>query len=282
MNSIVSTTPLKRQAQAFLKQIGLYERLKASRIYDYYWSWADPHWVKDRDKEVQFYRTVLSGFQKRNLIFDIGANDGCKTDVFLRLGAKVLAVEPDEMNLDVLKGKFLRNRIFPKPVTIEGKAVSDRVGVMAMFIDAPGSALNTLSPKWADRLRNDDTRFGQRFDFSTEKTVQTTTLENLIAEYGVPFYIKIDVEGHELSVLRGLGRPVPYLSFEVNLPEFKEEGLKCIETLHGIAPKGEFNCVADCRDGLRFPSWMSRKEFVGAFQDCAEPMIEIFWRNCGR
>jgi FkbM family methyltransferase len=277
--NLIASIPLKRQAQAFLKQIGLYERLKASRIYDYYWSWADPHWVMDRDKEVQFYRTVLSDFRKGNVVFDIGANDGCKTDIFLRLGARVVAVEPDETNLDVLKGKFLKNRFFPRPLKVEGKAVSDQVGVMSMFIDAPGSALNTLSPKWAEKLRNDDTRFGQRFDFSTEKTVQTTTLENLIAQHGVPFYIKIDVEGHELSVLRGLKQPVSYLSFEVNLPEFKEEGLKCIETLYGIAPEGEFNCVADYRSGLKYSAWMSRKEFVKAFRESTEPMIEIFWRN---
>jgi len=277
--SSITTTPLKRQAQAFLKHLGLYERLKASRVYDYYWSWADPHWVTDRNKEVRFYRTVLAGFKKGGVIFDIGANDGCKTDVFLRLGAKVIAIEPDDTNLEVLKGKFLKNRIFQRPVTIEGKAVSDHVGVLPMFIDAPGSALNTLSPKWADQLRNDNVRFGQCFDFSTKKNVQTTTLENLIAEHGVPFYVKIDVEGHELSVLRGLKRRVPYLSFEVNLPEFKDEGLKCIETLHAISPEGEFNCVADCHGDLKFSSWMGRKEFIGAFRDCAEPMLEIFWRN---
>ena len=270
---------LKKQAQLFLKGIGLYDRLQASRVRDLYWSFADPHRITERAMEVQFYRTALSGFQKRDIIFDIGANEGFKTDIFLRLGAKVLAVEPDETNVERLRGKFLRNRIFPKPVIVEGKAVSDRLGRVPMFIDAPGSALNTLSPKWANTLRSDTTRFGQQFAFTTEKGVETTTLEALMKKYGIPFYIKIDVEGHELNVLRGLKRPVPFLSFEVNLPEFREEGLECLRLLQRLAPDGEFNCAAECPTRLKFSSWLPERDFLEAYRDCPEPMLEIFWRS---
>lgn len=278
MNSHASVS-FKQQVQTILKQIGLYERLKASRVYDFYWSYADPHWITDRAKEVEFYRRVLVGLRRRAAIFDIGANDGFKTDVFLRLGARVVAVEPDESNLEILKGKFLKNRIFPKPVTIENKAVSNSSGRMAMFVESAGSALNTLSPKWADRLRNDETRFGRHFSFAAKKVVETTTLECLIARHGLPSYIKIDVEGHELNVLQGLKRPVPYLSFEVNLPEFKEEGLKCVDLLHQLAPEGEFNYVADCRTGLMLQSWKQRPDFLEVFEQCQEPTVEVFWRN---
>ncbi|HEY1791181.1 MAG TPA: FkbM family methyltransferase [Verrucomicrobiae bacterium] len=280
MNSAVSIS-LKQKAQGFFKTLGLYERVKASRIYDFYWSYADPHWITDRAKEVQFYRTVLAGLRRGDLIFDIGANAGLKTDVFLRLEARVVAVEPDEMNREVLKRKFLKNRIFPKAVTIEGKAVSDQTGRVSMLIDAPGSALNTLSPKWATALRSDPARFGQQFDFTTEKTVETTTLESLIEKHGIPFYAKVDVEGHELNVLRGLKRPLPYLSFEVNLPEFREEGLECIGLLKRLAPEGKFNCVADCGAGLKFPAWLAAEEFAQAYRQCPESTIEIFWHNTG-
>ncbi len=278
MNSAISLS-LKRQAQGVLKAVGLYERVKASRLYDLYWSRTDPHWITDRAQEVEFYRTVLAGLKKRDLIFDIGANDGRKTDVFLRLGARVVAVEPDETNLKVLKGKFLKNRLFPKAVAVEGKAVSDRTGSVSMLIDAPGSALNTLSPKWANTLRSDPARFGQQFDFTTEKVIETTTLESLIEKHGTPFYIKIDVEGHELNALRGLKHAVPRVSFEVNLPEFKEEGLECIGLLQRLAPDGEFNCVAECRDGLKYSTWLRGPEFVQAYGEFTDSTLEIFWRN---
>jgi FkbM family methyltransferase len=277
-NSTIAPAPLKQVAQAFLKQIGLYQRLRSSCIYDFYWTFANPQWIANRTGEIKFYRAALEGFQRGNVIFDIGANDGCKTDIFLRLGAKVIAVEPDEINQDVIKGKFVKNRFFPKPVIIVGNAVSDGVGVMTMWIDAPGSALNTLNPKWVETLRNDETHAGKRLCFAEEKIVETTTLEKLIASHGIPFYIKIDVEGHELNILRGLKQPVPYLSFEVNLPEFKEEGLECIRILAEIAADGEFNYVADYDEGLMFKQWMPTMEFIHAFGQCKKSAIEVFWR----
>jgi hypothetical protein len=39
--------------------------LKASRVvYDFYWSFVDPHWLADRDKEVEFYRRRFRVFKK--------------------------------------------------------------------------------------------------------------------------------------------------------------------------------------------------------------------------
>jgi FkbM family methyltransferase len=280
-DSTIEPAPLKQMAQALLKQIGLYQRLRSSCIYDLYWTFANPQWLANRAREIRFYRAVLEGFKKGNVIFDIGANDGYKTDIFLRIGAKVIAVEPDEINQDVLKEKFIKSRFFPKPVIVVSNAVSDRVGVTTMWIDAPGSALNTLNPKWVDTLRNDETHAGMRLNFAEEKKVQTTTLEKLIASYGIPFYIKIDVEGHELNVLRGLKQLVRYISFEVNLPEFKEEGLECIRILNQITTAGEFNYVADYDEGLIFKQWVPAAEFIHAFEQCKKSAIEVFWRFIG-
>ncbi|MBM3479865.1 MAG: FkbM family methyltransferase, partial [Alphaproteobacteria bacterium] len=53
---------------------------------------------------------------------------------------------------------------------------------------------------------------GQDWDARVE--VPVTTLDALVAAHGVPRFAKIDVEGFELDVLRGLSRPLPALSFE--------------------------------------------------------------------
>jgi FkbM family methyltransferase len=270
---------LKKTAQTFLKRIGLYQRLKSSRLYDLYWSLADRTLLAGRNGEVGFYQRMLAGFQKGDLIFDVGANKGYKADIFLRLGARVVAVDPDDTNQQVLRQRFLQYRLAPKPVLIEGKAVSDSIGIMTLWIDAPGSAKNTLNPKWVDTLRNDEKRFGQHLNFTAEKKVETTTLDRLMEIHGTPFFIKIDVEGHEPSVLRGLKRPVPYLSFEVNLPEFKAEGTQCIQTLHAVFPAGEFNYATDCQHGMKLEKWLPQAEFIRACDQCQESTIEVFWRT---
>lgn len=248
-------------------------------MYDVYWRLADRRIIDQRCRELEFYRDLLGGFREGDLIFDVGANHGQKTDIFLRLGARVVAVEPDVLNQEVLRQKFLSYRFTKKPVTIVGKAVSDKAAVQTMWIDAPGSAKNTLSEKWVEVLRTDPSRFGTSLDFAARKEIETITFDDLFTTHGVPFFIKIDVEGYEPNVLRGLRRPVPYLSFEVNLPEFMPEGLKCIELLRGVSANGEFNYAADCQRGLVLQQWIRGREFVDVFGSCSEPSVEVFWRT---
>ena len=265
--------------QTLLAQLGLYQRLKASFVYDLYWRIVDRDLIAGGARELEFYRVLLEGFQRGDLIFDVGANEGVKTGMFLRLGARVVAVEPDAVNQRVLKEKFLTLRVVPKPVIIIGAAVSEKPGIETMWIDEPGSAKNTLSRKWVDTLRVDELRFGQKLDFANQKSVETTTLDELIAKHGRPFFVKIDVEGAEPRVLRGLREPVPFVSFEVNLPEFRPEGLECIDLLNRLDSDGSFNYAVSCQSGLVLKRWLAAREFAGEFDRCAEKSIEVFWRT---
>jgi FkbM family methyltransferase len=198
------------------------------------------------------------------------------------MGARVIAIEPDETNQLVLRQRFVKFRLAPTPVVIVGKAVSDRATTESMWIDGPGSAVNTLSQKWVATLRGNKARHvcGHcGLDFLGYRTVETTTLEELIAVYGRPHFIKIDVEGYELNVLRGLGHPVPCLSFEVNLPEFRPEGIQCVRLLASLAVDGRFNYAVDCERGLVLGRWLNSDEFLNLLEPCVENTIEVFWKG---
>lgn len=257
-------------------------RLKSSSIRRVYWTIANRKTLLSSDREEGFYRGLLKGFRRGDIIFDIGANEGSKTDTFLRLGARVVAVEPDEACQQILRDRFLRYRLRPRPVTLVGKAVSDRVGTEKMWIDGPGSAVNTLNRQWADHLKEtkDSFMFAHcGLEFSRSKLVETTTAEDLVNQYGLPFFIKIDVEGHELSVLKGMRRPVPFLSFEVNLSTFRHEGIECVRALSELGPDGCFNYTPDCCSGLVLGEWLGAEGFCSVLGLCSDETIEVFWRN---
>jgi FkbM family methyltransferase len=269
---------LKERAQGLLRSIGLYHRIKSSLLYDLYWMITDRKLIDNRNAEIEFYRKTLVGLKKKDLVFDIGANTGYKTNMFLKLGAQVVAVEPDKLNQEILRQSFLNYRLIRKPLAIIGKAVSDKIGWNVMWIHEPGSAMNTLNPKWAESLKTDDTRFGTFLRFDSKVEVETTTLEELVRLHGRPFYVKIDVEGHEASVLKGLRSIVPFVSFEINLPQFQQELFQCIELLEGLAPGGHFNYTSEVLRGLTLDEWLLRAAFVNKLSKCEETCIEVFWR----
>ena len=200
---------LKKKLQHILRRYGLYDRFKESLAYDVYRYLRHGRPLRWRHNEAVSYRSLFGELPRDMLVFDVGAHRGQRTDVFLKLGARVVAVEPDALNQRLLTRKYSRRRLHRESVTIVSKAVSDSTSGATMWIHFPGSGLNSLSSKWVRTLERDENRFGSAVTFSGSQNVQTVTIESLIDSFGVPFYIKIDVEGHEPSVLRGLDMPSP-------------------------------------------------------------------------
>lgn len=263
--------------QSFLRKLGVYYRLKSSSLYDFYWRVADKSQIDSRQREIDFYRSLLIEYRPGDVIFDVGANQGSKTDIFLKMDAKVIALDPDEANQKILRQRFLDYRFRKKPVVIVGKAVSDREGCETMWIDSPGCAKNSLSQKWVETLRQDASRFDETLRFDFKKDIQTVTLDRLIETYGKPIFAKIDVEGYEAHVLRGLHHAIRHISFELNLPEFLTEGLECLQLLEDLAEGGLFNLTADCTKGLAMERWLGKREFSEVLSGCREESIEVFW-----
>src|SRR5262245_65458097 len=80
-----------------------------------------------------------------------------------------------------------------------------------MISDA--NTCSSLSAEWVDAVVRSDRFAGQRW--SREQTVTMTTLDWLIERYGAPAFVKIDVEGFESEVIKGLTRRVKAVSVGV-------------------------------------------------------------------
>lgn len=136
------------------------------------------------------------------LIFDIGAYKGEYTDKYLAEGARVVAVEPQEVHANGLRAKYAG-----KPVTVVQAAVGAANGT-AMLYQTRASWFASLKPeRWKVG------RFSG-YEWREAYPVEVITLDALIERFGMPDFIKIDTEGGELEVIAGLTRPAPLLSYE--------------------------------------------------------------------
>jgi hypothetical protein len=94
--------------------------------------------------------------------------------------------------------------------------------------------------------------------------VVVTTLDALIAIYGVPDFCKIDVEGAEREVLEGLSHPLPLLSFEY-LPATIDLAVGCIDRLTALGAY-EYNWTISERPWLQSPHWLSSSEIIACLR----------------
>jgi FkbM family methyltransferase len=157
-----------------------------------------------------------------DLVFDIGAHVGDRVASFRRLGARVVAIEPQRAMLRVLRLLYGRDRA----VTIEAVAVGRQPGRARMLINSDNPTVSSVSSAFvaaADGAPGWETQHWGEF-----ADVEVTTLDALIARHGVPAFIKIDVEGFEAEALCGLSQAVRALSFEFTAIQ-PDVALACIE-----------------------------------------------------
>jgi FkbM family methyltransferase len=141
-----------------------------------------------------------------NLIFDVGCHRGEDSRFYLRKGFRVVAVEANPALCRELHDTFFREMASGQFVLVE-RAIAEVSGEVEFFVNSAQSILGTIRGEWAERDRVNFSRI----------VVPSVTFNSLLQCYGVPRYLKIDIEGADMLCLESLlsesDRP-DFVSFE--------------------------------------------------------------------
>ncbi|MHC4475555.1 MAG: FkbM family methyltransferase [Planctomycetota bacterium] len=205
--------------------------------------------TRSQAQHVKFYSQFV---KEGDLCFDVGANMGRRTKALLKLGASVVAIEPLPYCMKALKKKFAHN----DKVVLVQKALGESTGQAEMKISESHS-VSSISQDWIESVKSSGRHHGCTWNQTV--TVPVTTLDDLIAECGRPAFIKIDVEGYEYEVLKGLSQPVRVISLEFT-PEFIDSGVNSVRRLSEIGPVKLNYSFADKSPVLELEAWVGSEQ----------------------
>lgn len=181
--------------------------------------------IPEIKRQRHLQRLLYSQFVRPgDLCFDVGAHAGDRTRAFLALGASVVAVDPQPSCARRLAFAFRNN---PR-VSVISEALGEAPGEGELAVCDAAPTISTMSKRFREQGR-----FSSTYKWTRMVRVSVTTLDELIAHYGLPTFCKIDVEGFEVQVIRGLTQPVPGLSFEFGWDTL-DETAACLEHLEKL------------------------------------------------
>jgi FkbM family methyltransferase len=212
----------------------------------------------DRPRAAAMDRLYSRFVRPGDLVFDIGAHVGDRIASFRRLGARVVAAEPQPAPVKVLRLLYGRSR----DVVIEAVAVGRNAGTVGMMINPDNPTISTASHEMVSAAR--DTPGWETQRWSRAIRVPVTTLDSLVARHGLPTFIKIDVEGFEYEVLAGLTQHVKSMSFEFTTIQ-RSVAFACVERCvalgltHFNAALGESQTLvhSDWVRGAEIAAWLA-------------------------
>ena len=208
----------------------------------------------DRGRKAAMDLLYRRFVQRGDLVFDIGSHVGDRVASFRRLGARVIALEPQPALGRVLSLLYGRDRA----VVIKRAAIGRAVGTANLMINVDNPTISTASKDFMQAARGASGWVGQTWNKSI--SVPVTTLDALIAEHGVPAFIKIDVEGFEAEALAGLTHAVAALSFEFTTIQ-RDVALACIERCSALGFK-RFNAALGESQTMTHDDWLGREDIV--------------------
>jgi len=238
---------LKRAAERSIRESMLGSRMFPA-VRDAYQICFDRTKFASRKQALDFYARFIS---RGDLVFDVGANEGEYSDLFLALGAQVVAIEPNPACRERLRMVARRRG----NLLIEDCAVGDSEGAAVLRIGS-ASQLSTLSNEWYEMTQTSPAY--RDVTWSGARKVRVMTLDGIAAKYGRPKFVKIDVEGFEDRVLRGMTFHPDALSFEFHW-ELHNIVNNCMNTT-GLKEQYRFNYTIGWSYCFESSDWMDAQE----------------------
>lgn len=214
-----------------------------------------------------FYRPFI---QPGDLCFDIGAHLGNRIRVWLSLGARVVAVEPQPHLFRWLQRLYGRH---PRVILLP-TAVAAQPGTATLHISRRTPTVSTLSAAWIDTVQKDASFAWVKWDKAVP--VPVVTLDGLIEKYGRPAHCKIDIEGYELQALRGLTQPIPTLSFE-HIPAVNELTQACLSHLAQLGYT-QFNYTPGESHRFYFSNWLTAATMASQLNQLPHGSGDVYGR----
>jgi FkbM family methyltransferase len=184
-------------------------------------------WLQEWYRAARLRRFLSLTVSKGQAAFDVGANRGEWTAALRKLGAKVVAVEPQSACVEMLHEQFGADN----HVQIVPSAIGEGPGTGLLYPAVTTSEHASMSDEWrraaiAHREMPPD-------GWLKPVEVPVTTLDLLIERFGSPVFCKLDVEGLEPEALAGLSQPLPAIAFEFH-HEMPDALRRCTERLANL------------------------------------------------
>lgn len=198
------------------------------------------------------------------ILFDIGSNKGLYTDANSKNYDKFILVDANKDLCNQLRNKYNNN----PNIIIEQKIVSkDKTDI---FYISNADTISTCDIEWIT-----NSRFSKSYNFTKTIGNESITIDQLVEKYGIPTYIKIDVEGYEYNVLKSMSKKYCPIGFEW-AEEKKDELLLSLDYLKEL---GFENFCLQKEDNYTFvpEKWISYTEIYETVKNLCDKNRKFEW-----